>query len=185
MLRAFLVVSSLAYYIGIKDLSTLALYPMLPLVFFCSSDLTPFVTAITLMINLTLKQETGGFSIQYLITQSVIIALGGTYEMVVLSDYGDRVDHGRSLMFWTGKALPEAAFRKGLTSAGKLLRSCRNIFCQSSLALVTVIDPLLTYFFPSESSKVIDALVKSFILLVPIVYTNCIMYEETFNLQLN
>ena len=58
MLRACLVVISLAFYIGIKDVPTLAMCPMLSLVFFCSADLTPFSTAIALMINLTVKHET-------------------------------------------------------------------------------------------------------------------------------
>ena len=61
--------------------------------------------------------------------QGVLIGIGGAYELVVLSDYGNRKEHGRSFMFFTGEALQEATFRKGKTSYGKLVRSCRNIIC--------------------------------------------------------
>ena len=77
--------------------------------------------------------------------QVLTIIGGGAYEIIILSDYGfkEQESHGRSLMFWIGKPPNESSFRKGLTTVGKLVRRCRNILCQVSLAYVIALDPVL------------------------------------------
>lgn len=89
-----------------------------------SPELTPFSTAIALIVNLAIRQEIASTQQQqpqcfwwyYMLQGLLIVGLGAAYEMVVLSDYGNKGEgHGRSFMFWTGKALQEASFKKGVT----------------------------------------------------------------------
>lgn len=91
----------------------------------------------------------------YYTLQGLLIAgLGAAYEMLVLSDYGNRgEDHGRSFMFWTGKALQEASFKKGITKTSTILRRCRNLICQASMLIVLVLDPIASYLLSEASVK--------------------------------
>ena len=110
-----------------------------------------------------------------------MIIIGGAYERLILSDYGIKKEHGRSYMFWTGMALQEASFRKEMTSMGKFLRSHRNLICQASLFTVIAVEPLSSFISNRELANLIIAMtVKIFILNVPIVYTFCLMHEDTY-----
>ena len=110
-----------------------------------------------------------------------MIIIGGAYERLILSDYGIKKEHGRSYMFWTGEALQEASFRKGMTSMGKFLRSYRNLICQASVFTVIAVEPLSSFIPNRELANLIIAMtVKIFILFVPIIYTFCLMHEDTY-----
>ena len=75
--------------------------------------------------------------------------------------------------------MQETAFNKAeMTSVGKLLRRCRNIICKTSLLIVLVIDPLLAIIFRGKDNLAIYIIVKLFIVLVPLLYTHCLMIEE-------
>ena len=84
-------------------------------------------------------------------------------------------------MFWTGEALQEASFRKEMTSMGKFLRSHRNLICHTSLFTVIAVEPLSSFIPNRELANLIIAMtVKIFILFVPIIYTFCLMHEDTY-----
>ena len=112
--------------------------------------------------------------------QLALVSLGGLYELAVLSEYGMRETHGRSSFFWRGEALDESAIRKGVTQLSKLTRRCRNLICVACLSLVSVLDPLLSSFFGSESAGGVTSLtVRGIVLGVLVPYSVCLMYEET------
>ena len=113
--------------------------------------------------------------------QSLLIISGGAYERLVLSDYGERPNgNGRSFLFWMGDTLPEALFKKNITSLSKLIRRTRNLLCTMSLLTVLVFDPILHLCGLGATAKlVLQCLTKLQIVSICIVYTLCQMYEET------
>ena len=115
----------------------------------------------------------------YPVLQIALISLGGAYERIILSDYYSKSNHGRAFWFWMGEPLQEVAFNNAeMTAFGKLLRRCRNLICQMSLVIVLIIDPLLALFATIYQSLVISITVKLFIVLVPLLYTHCLMIEQ-------
>ena len=157
----------------------MAACPLLTMMYLCTTDLVPFSTAIALIVNLAIKQELSSCLPWYPLHQLALICLGGAYERIILSDYFSKTKHGRSFWFWMGEPLQEVAFNNAdMTSFGKLLRRCRNLICQMSLIIVLVIDPLLALFDTIHHELVISMIVKIFIVLVPLLYSHCLMIEE-------
>ena len=88
----------------------MAACPLLAMMYLCTPDLTPFSTAIALIVNLAIKQELESWSPWYPVNQLALICLGGAYERIILSDYFSKKSHGRAFWFWMGEPLQEVAF---------------------------------------------------------------------------
>lgn len=190
LVRAVLLIASLTYLFGFKDYPKLAISPLLSFAILLSPEMTPFISAIALMVNLSIRHQTATPLTQwwYLALQTIIVTCGGTYERIVLSDYGFKEQHGRSFWFWTGDALEESAFQKGKTSLSRLIRRWRNLLCSFSLVCVCILDPALSILLP-ETSKVpalaTTICVKFFVLCVPVLFNLSQMYQAMHSSALN
>ena len=104
LLRSLLCTALFAYLINFKNSHLSALFPSIALLYALAPELTGFSTATALIFILSLKNQSYSLS-NYIITQLLLIILGGLYELLILSDYGSIEDHGRSIYFWTGQGL--------------------------------------------------------------------------------
>ncbi len=181
LVRACVVVASLSFLVGIKDLPTLVVCPLSLLVPMLVQDLTPFWTAIALMVNLSLKHAGSVPSLWYCCAQTTLILGGGSYEKMILSDYGSQqADQDTFFWFWTGKPSIDMSSPKEVTRTSKSLRECRNLIFNASLFSVVVIDPIAQLGLSAFYSQLISTvLAKSLVLLVGLMYTMSLMYQET------
>ena len=183
LLRAAVCVATLSYVLiaAAAPQSPLSMQPLIGLSAVLLTDLTPFVTAILLMLNVgtRLHADYGNVMVWYYVMQVLTVAIGGAYEVLILSDYGFKSadNHGRSFLFWKGLPLKEDSFRKGVTKSGRLLRRFRNLMCLLCAIFVFIVDPILSLVF---GTNMFSSLFQCTMLFTSsFLYMAVLMYEET------
>jgi hypothetical protein len=187
LLRASAVCSGFACLIGFRGDFQISLCAAIVFMILIAPEQTPFATCLALLLNLSAKSgsqvETVTELWPYMTLQILTLGLGGTYELIVLSDYGNHKKHGRSIWSFTGEALQESSFRKGKTKFGKWVRSYRNFLCQVCIVYVCLVDPMLQLnclnLSASHLRLTAASVCKLFVVLLPILYTMSSMLEET------
>ena len=90
LFRTSVICSGAAYLIGLKgDNSGVNLVATIAFAVLLAPEMTPFATSLALLLNLTqyhCQIELWSFAV----LQALTIGLGGAYELIVLSDYGNR-----------------------------------------------------------------------------------------------
>lgn len=88
LIRACVAIASLSFIIGFRAMPVLAVCPLALLAPLVISQLTPFWTAMAIMINMSLKDAGVLPPLWYIPFQATLLLLGGYFERVILSDYG-------------------------------------------------------------------------------------------------